>query len=47
MIKKWPEYSETTDVMNKMKKLKQELRTDLRGMIIRRVIPGKCSYCPV
>ena len=47
MIKKWPEYSEMTGVMNKMKKLKQELRTDLRGMIIRRVIPGKCSYCPV
>lgn len=46
-LRKWPEYSEVENIVNTMKKLQHDLRNELRGIIIRRVLPGKCFYCPL
>ena len=46
-IRKRPQYTEFKDTVNKLMKLKQDLRLEFKGILIRRVIPGTCTYCPI
>lgn len=46
-IRKWPEYQEMEKQIKDLKELGVFIRTEFKGIIIRRVLPGSCAYCPI
>jgi hypothetical protein len=47
IIRKWPEYITMKETVSEVQKLKQDLRIEFKGILIRRVIPGTCTFCPI
>jgi len=44
---KWSEYQEMKKEITTLHELNAYIRNELRGIIIRRVLPGSCGYCPI
>ncbi len=42
----WQDYDDLCKLMQDFVRLQQHLREELTGIILRRVVPGKCTYCP-
>jgi len=47
LIRKWLKYQEMEKQVKDLKELSKFIRTELKGIIIRRVLPGSCAYCPI
>jgi hypothetical protein len=47
LIRKWREHQEMEKQVKDLKELGKFIRIELRGIIIRRVLPGSCAYCPI
>lgn len=43
----WPECQEWRDRRSRLGQLRDDLREELAVVIFRRVVPGRCVYCPV
>ncbi|MFC1958691.1 hypothetical protein ACFLV6_02095 [Chloroflexota bacterium] len=46
-MKNWSEYQEMKKQVTTLNELNAHIRKELRGIIIRRVLPGSCEYCPI
>ncbi|OGO15915.1 MAG: hypothetical protein A2Z02_06385 [Chloroflexi bacterium RBG_16_48_7] len=46
-IKQWPECSQMENLLNRLSRLKKSIREVLTTIILRRILPGKCKYCPL
>ena len=42
----WPEYAKLKVLVEQERKLRDSLKASLTGIVLRRVVPGKCPYCP-
>jgi hypothetical protein len=42
----WQEYQELSSLTQDFLKAQQGLKEELTRIILRRVVPGKCMYCP-
>ena len=45
-ITDWGEYAELADAVGRFNELKEAISADLTMVILRRVVPGRCRYCP-
>jgi hypothetical protein len=43
----WPEYQELQKTVSDRTKITGEIREELAILILKRVFPGHCKYCPV
>jgi uncharacterized protein (UPF0335 family) len=43
----WPEYEELRKTLSERTKVTEAIREELATIILKRVIPGHCKYCPV
>ena len=43
----WPEYEELRKTLSARTKVTSAIREELATIILKRVIPGRCKYCPV
>lgn len=43
----WPEYEELKRVLAERVRVSEDVREELATIILRRVVPGRCRYCPV
>ena len=46
-ITTWEEYDDMKKLFAEMERLKLSLRDELAIIILRRIVPGKCKYCPI
>jgi len=46
-LKNWEEYNDLEKSFTELKLLRQKLRDELAIIILRRIVPGKCKYCPL
>ena len=46
-IPTWKEYDDMKKLYTEMERLKLSLRDELAIIILRRIVPGKCKYCPI
>ena len=46
-IVKWEEYSNLQKLFGELDHLKKNLRDELAVIILRRIVPGRCIYCPI
>ena len=46
-IPTWKEYEDMKKMFTEMERLKLSLRDELAIVILRRIVPGKCKYCPI
>lgn len=46
-VKTWQEYHNMEKMMQDLKKFDQKLRGELTTITLRRVVSGKCKYCPI
>jgi hypothetical protein len=42
----WKEYEELYECSQNLMQLRDDLRDELAALILRRVVPGRCLYCP-
>ncbi len=42
----WPEYGKLKALVDQERKLRDSLKASLTGIVLRRVVPGRCPYCP-
>ena len=42
----WPEYAKLKALVEQERKLRDSLKASLTGIVLRRVVPGRCPYCP-
>lgn len=47
LIVQWEEYSALQKLCADLSRLKRNLRDELAIIILRRIVPGRCKYCPV
>lgn len=45
-MKGWPEVGSLTRISGELKEVAEALREELAILILRRVVPGRCRYCP-
>lgn len=43
----WPEYSDMCRLLTELGRVRQILHEELAVVILRRVVPGRCKYCPI
>ena len=43
----WPEYEELRKTLSERAKVTAAISEELATIILKRVIPGHCKYCPV
>lgn len=43
----WEEYSDLKRLFQELERLKGDLRDELAVIILRRIVPGRCIYCPI
>lgn len=43
----WPEYSTLQKLFQESDRLKRNLRDELAVVTLRRIVPGRCKYCPL
>lgn len=46
-MKRWSEYQDMEKQVMKLRELSKYITTERKGIIIRRVLPGSCTYCPI
>jgi hypothetical protein len=46
-LKQWPEYSEMEKVVNRLSRLGNTIRELTTVILLRRIVPGKCKFCPL
>lgn len=46
-IPTWKEYEDMKRLFTEVERLKLSLRDELAIIILRRIVPGKCKYCPL
>ncbi len=46
-IPTWKEYDDMKKLFTEMERLKLSLRDEFAIIILRRIVPGKCKYCPI
>ncbi len=46
-VKGWEEYAVLEKLFEKLTKTKSKLQDELAVIILRRVVPGRCKYCPI
>ncbi len=46
-IRQWPEYLELEKAYSELKRIEKNLAEDLWAITLRRVLPGRCDYCPI
>jgi hypothetical protein len=46
-MKQWPEYLETERLINRISRLGIAIRELLTVILLRRIVPGKCKFCPL
>lgn len=46
-IKQWPEYLQLEKLYSKLARLKKGIGEVLTVVLLRRIVPGKCKYCPL
>ena len=46
-MRKWEQYQEMKNLFNGLHSLKRRLRDELAITIMRRIVPGRCKYCPL
>lgn len=46
-IRGWTEYEEMGDLYSHLIRLGESLRDELGVVVLRRVVPGRCRYCPI
>ena len=46
-LKNWPEYLEMEKLYSKLARLKKGIGEVLTVVLLRRIVPGKCKYCPL
>jgi len=46
-ISRWPEYEDMRRVLADRKRVIVAIREELATIILRRLVPGRCKYCPV
>jgi len=47
MVKDWEEYAAMEKLFKKLLTTKSKLRDELAVIILRRIVPGRCKYCPL
>jgi len=43
----WEEYSHLQKLFGELERLKRNARDELAVITLRRVVPGRCRYCPI
>jgi len=46
-ITQWPEYLQLEKLYSKLPRLKKGIGEVLTVVLLRRIVPGKCKYCPL
>jgi hypothetical protein len=46
-VKQWPEYPQLEKLYSKLARLKKGIGEVLTVVLLRRIVPGKCKYCPL
>ncbi len=46
-ITRWPEYTEFQKLYGKLERLKKGIGEVLTVVLLRRIVPGRCKYCPL
>lgn len=46
-VAQWPEYTELVNLSEELRKIHKLLHDEFLVITLRRVVPGKCRYCPV
>ena len=46
-MQQWEQYADVQKSLNTINSLKKRLRDELAIIIMRRILPGKCKYCPL
>lgn len=46
-IRRWEEYENLKKLCDEFKRLKSKLQDELAIIIYRRIVPGRCKYCPI
>ncbi|MDV2988878.1 MAG: hypothetical protein P3T54_01775 [Dehalogenimonas sp.] len=46
-VRQWPEYLELEKAHSELKRVEKNLAEDLWAITLRRVLPGRCDYCPI
>jgi hypothetical protein len=46
-IRQWEQYEEMKRLFSQLNSLKRRLRDELAIIIMRRIVPGRCKYCPL
>lgn len=46
-IRQWEQYEEMKRLFSRLDSIKKRLRDELAIIIMRRIVPGKCKYCPL
>jgi hypothetical protein len=43
----WEEYNQLNNLYSNLKKIRQDIKEELQVIMLRRVVPGRCKYCPL
>lgn len=46
-VSQWPEYEDRRRVLADRQRVTKDIREELATIILRRIVPGRCKYCPV
>ncbi|NQT73029.1 MAG: hypothetical protein HQ553_09740 [Chloroflexi bacterium] len=46
-IAKWEQQDEVRKIYTELNSIKETVREELTTIILRRVVPGRCTYCPI
>ncbi len=46
-VRDWGEYADMEKLFTKLSTTKSKLRDELAVIILRRIVPGRCKYCPL
>jgi hypothetical protein len=46
-VSQWPERQSMQKALAELSDVSEELREDLATIVLRRVLPGRCKYCPI
>jgi hypothetical protein len=46
-LKQWPEYLEMEKLVNRLSRSGNAIREPVTVILLRRIVPGRCKYCPL
>ncbi|MBA7611805.1 hypothetical protein ES703_19036 [subsurface metagenome] len=46
-IKQWEEYQKLEKSFTELRRVEKNLRDELAVITLRRIVPGRCKYCPL